>query len=72
MVMGDDSCSKGCGFESQRRKLDGQFDIFPIDLLLKLYCLFEKAKNKRNEAGKKIRNSSATVHRSCLQNLPIV
>ena len=23
MVIGDDSCSKGCGFESRRRILDG-------------------------------------------------
>ena len=32
MVMGDDSCSKGCGFESRRRILDGNLDIFYIDL----------------------------------------
>ena len=25
MVMGDDSCSRDCGFESQRRILDGHF-----------------------------------------------
>ena len=25
MVMGDDSCPKGCGFESQRCILDGHF-----------------------------------------------
>ena len=33
MVMGDDSCSKGCGFESWRHILDGHLDIFYIDLL---------------------------------------
>ena len=27
MVMGDDSCSRGCGFDSRRRILDGH-DIF--------------------------------------------
>ena len=32
VVMGGDSCSKGHGFESQRRKLDGH-DISNIDLL---------------------------------------
>ena len=33
MVMGDDSCSKGRGFESQRRIVDGHLDIFHIYLL---------------------------------------
>ena len=41
MVMGADSCSRGCGFESKRHILDGH-DIFHIDLLQVLYCLFEK------------------------------
>ena len=45
VVMGDNSCSICCGFESQHHILDGH-DIFHIDLLLKLYCLFEKTKNK--------------------------
>ena len=43
--MGDSSCSRGCGFESRRCLLDGH-DIFHIDLLYKLYCLFEKTRNK--------------------------
>ena len=47
MVMGDDSCLKGHGFESRRCILDGHLDIFHIDLLQKLYCLFEKTENKR-------------------------
>ena len=46
MVMGDDSRSRGCGFKSWHRILDGH-DIFHIDLLKKLYCLFEKTENKR-------------------------
>ena len=33
VVMGDDSCSKGHGFESQRRILDGHLEFFHIDLL---------------------------------------
>ena len=33
MVMGDNSCSEGRGFESRRRILDGHMDIFHIDLL---------------------------------------
>ena len=47
VVMGDDSCLKGCVFKSRRRILDGHFDIFHIDLLYRLFCLFEKAKNKQ-------------------------
>ena len=33
MVMGDDSCLKGHGFESWHRILDGDLDIFHIDFL---------------------------------------
>ena len=44
MVMGRDSLSEGRGFESWHRILDGHFHI---DLLLKLYCLFEKTENKQ-------------------------
>ena len=33
VVMGDDSCLKGRGFESRRRILDEHLDIFHIDLL---------------------------------------
>ena len=46
MVMGDDSCSRGRGFESWLHILDGH-DIFHIDLVEKIYCLIEKAENKR-------------------------
>ena len=31
--MGDDSCLKGHGFEPRRIILDGQLDLFHIDLL---------------------------------------
>ena len=37
VVMGDDSCSRGCGFGSQHQILDG---LFHIDLLQKLQSLF--------------------------------
>ena len=40
VVMGDDSSSRGCGFGSRHRILDGH-DLFHIDLLFKLYYLFE-------------------------------
>ena len=40
-----DPCSRGHVFESRRHILDGHA-IFHIDLLQKLYCLFEKAKIK--------------------------
>ena len=46
MVMGDDSCSRGCGFESRCCILHGH-DIFHIDLLQELICLFEKTENKQ-------------------------
>ena len=38
------------GFES-RRSILNRHDIFHIDLLLKLYCLVKKTKNKQKEAG---------------------
>ena len=37
MVMGDNSCTKGHGFESQRHILDGQLDIFHIDVKIALF-----------------------------------
>ena len=49
MVMGDDSFSEGHLQESQCHILVGHLNIFHIDLLHKLYCLFEKKKQK--EAG---------------------
>ena len=50
VVMGDDSCSKGCGFESRRHLLDGHLYIVSHYLLQKLKCLFENTENKRKEA----------------------
>ena len=50
MVMGDNSCSRGHGFESRHLKPDGH-DILHIDLLFKLYCLFEKTENRQEEVG---------------------
>ena len=44
--MGGDSRSKGRGFESRHRILDGH-DIFSHWFAVKLYCLFEKTENKR-------------------------
>ena len=44
MVMGRDSRSEGCGFESWHHILDGFFSHI---LVVKLYCLFEKTENKR-------------------------
>ena len=49
VVMGDDSCLRGHGFESRHRILNGH-DIFYIDLLLKMYCLFGKTKINKKEA----------------------
>ena len=41
MVMGNNSCMRGRVFETRRSKLNGH-DIFDINLLYELYCLFEK------------------------------
>ena len=43
--MGDDSRSKGCGFESQCCILDGHF--FTLICCKNVYCLFKTTKNKR-------------------------
>ena len=40
--MGDNSSSKGCGFESQRWT-----DIFSHWFFVKMYCVFEKTENKK-------------------------
>ena len=47
MVIGDNSCLKGRGFESQRCILDGHF--FTLFCCVKLYCLFEKTKKETNK-----------------------
>ena len=47
VVMGGDSCSKGRGFESQRRILDGHFS----HLLVVKIVMFEKTKINEKEAG---------------------
>ena len=44
MVMGDDSCLRGCVFESRCHIPDGHF--FTL-ICVKIYCLFEKTKSKR-------------------------
>ena len=44
VVMGGDSCSKGCGFESQHRILDGQFSH---SFVVKIVMFVWKDKLKR-------------------------
>ena len=47
MVMGEDYCSRGCGFESQH-----QMDIILHLFVLKMELFFlKKDRNKRKEAG---------------------
>ena len=48
MVMGRDSCSKGCGFKSQHHILDGHFSHL---FVVKIVMLFEKTKINGKEAG---------------------
>ena len=49
MVMGRDSCSDGCGFDSQHPIY--WMDIFHIYLLEQFSCLFEKTKINEKEAN---------------------
>ena len=44
VVMGDDSCLRGCGFEFLRHILDG-IDIFS-HFFVKIVLFFEKTENK--------------------------
>ena len=46
MVMGDDLFLRGRGFKSWHSILDGPV-YYHIDLLLKLYCLFEKSEKTK-------------------------
>ena len=48
MVMGGDSCSKGCGFKSQHFKLDGHL---PHLLVVKIVIFVLKDENKSKVAG---------------------
>ena len=48
MVMGGDSCSKGCKFESQNHILDGHFSyLFVVKIVM---CVWE-GENNEKEAG---------------------
>ena len=49
VVMGDDSCLRGCGFESRHCILDWH-DIFCINLLY-LDCLFQRPKMNKKRPG---------------------
>ena len=50
VAMGDDTCSRGCGFKSQHQVLDGYFFTL-ICCKNCIVCLFEKTENKQKEAG---------------------
>ena len=51
MVMGDDSCSKGGGFESRRHILDGHLDIFSHCFVVKSVSIVCLKRSKINESG---------------------
>ena len=51
VVMGDDSCLKGCGFESWRCILDGHLDIFHINFSKNCIVCLERPKINEKEAG---------------------
>ena len=48
MVMGRDTCSKGCEFESQQHILDGHFFTF---ICCKNRGVFEKTNINKKESG---------------------
>ena len=49
VVMGDDSCSRGRGFKSRHRKLDGHFlHLFVVEIVL---CVWKRPKINEKEAG---------------------
>ena len=48
-VMGDDSCSKGCGFESQGHILDGHF--FTLICYKNCIVCLKRPKINEKEAG---------------------
>ena len=50
MVMGDDLCSRGGGFESWRRILE-EHDIFTLIYCKNCILSLKRPKNKRKEAG---------------------
>ena len=47
MVIGDDSCSKGGGFKSRRRILDGHLEIFSHLFAIKIVLFVGKDENKQ-------------------------
>ena len=49
--MGDESCSKGSGFESQRRIIDGHLDIFTLIRCKNCILCLKKPKINEKEAG---------------------
>ena len=49
--MGDDSCSKGCVFESRLHILDGHFFTLICCKKYCVVCLFEKDQKNEKEAG---------------------
>ena len=51
MVMGDNSCSKGCGFKSWRRMLDAHLDIFHMIGCKNCIVCLRRPKINEKEAG---------------------
>ena len=62
VVIGGDSCTKGCEFESQQCTLDGHFSH--TYLLKNLQWVFEKTKINEKEAGVGpfLKRVSSTMH----------
>ena len=66
MVMGRDTCSKGCEFESQQHILDGHFFTF---ICCKNRGVFEKTNINKKESGVgPFFLKKKTVQQPCLEN----
>ena len=51
MVLGDDSCLKGFGFESRHRILDGHLDFFTLICCESCIVCLKRRKISKKEAG---------------------
>ena len=63
MVMGGDSCAKGCEFESRHRIMDGHFFTFFCSKNCNM-CLKDEAKLKSRRVGPFLTNIAADLTQS--------
>ena len=61
VVMGGDSCLKGCGFESQHRILDGHFSHLFVEKIVRFFRNDENKQKKVAGDGPFLPQTSRTV-----------